>query len=209
GARRERLAHDGRSGEDQPRRPRRVAVDAHVRPHVDARREHKQVAGADVDLVVVGALEPETPGTGVGPDLWPQAAEQGVQAPPGNDPPGLADAGGKVGLDPLPLARERLLPVGLAQPPKPLQQAPRTLPAPAPCPTLPTPGPRLVHRRPRAAPPPGRRTGGDSLAAVRADQRHRNLQAHQLLADAAQPPQLTAEVRELSSRRREEELREV
>src|SRR5215831_20908804 len=159
--------------------------------------------------MVVRALEPEPPGTGVGSDLWPQAAQQGVQALPSDDPPGLADTGGKVGLDPLPLPRERLLPVGLEKAQEPLKQAPRILQQ--------LPRQRLIARRGRTLPQPAadvrrlqrRRIARDSPAGLRADQRDRELQTHQLLVDAAQPPQLALEVRKLPSRQRKKELREV
>ena len=44
---------------DDRERPGRVAVDAHVRPHVDARHEQQRVLGADRDAVVVRDVEPE------------------------------------------------------------------------------------------------------------------------------------------------------
>jgi len=213
----------------------RSAISRSARSRVSSASARRTPISCAGDLVLVRALEPEPPGAGVGPDLWPQAAQQGVHAPPGDDPSGLSDAGGKVGLDPLPLARERLLPVGLEQPEEPFKQAPRIVKQLArqrliACRgrTLPqkSAGTRRLQRsriacfrrgqiapvqrrriarleRRRIARPERRRIAWlerrriarDSPGGLRADQRDRELQTHQLLINAAQPPQLALEVR--------------
>ena len=137
-------------------------------------------------------------------------AQQRVQAPAGDDPPGLADAGGEVGLDPLPLAGERLLPVGLEQPQEPLEQAPRVVQQLA--------GQRLVARRGRALAQPGGGSPGPPAPPGRGLSRRRPASRRAGWrtpgAPAARPTPRSrrsspSKSEQLPGGRREEELREV
>ena len=65
-------------------RPRRVAVDPHVGPDVDARDEQQRIVGPDRDVMVVRDVETEAPPARIDAELRREGEQEGVDAVAGD-----------------------------------------------------------------------------------------------------------------------------
>jgi hypothetical protein len=116
---RPRRLGDERCRADQAERPRLVAVDVDMRPHVHARHEEQGTVERHLDPVKVREIDAKLLPLWIDAQLERQSAHEVVEAAGCNPPTGLADRLGQKRLQALPLAGEYGVPVSPVPPPPP------------------------------------------------------------------------------------------